>query len=255
MKRWSSPRRWPRFVARPPSDPQRALAPAWISRTALQMGDAKGAEAASRAAAQLIGAETSADDRLFAAATLAEAQADRKNAEERYRELASWHPDDPWYRAEWADFLKRQARNAEAVDAYHRVLDADPGYTRVHVDLCQLYARLDDYPLAEQHADAALKQFREAANPGGEAQALLCLGDVERRVQGGTHLADAKRHIEAARDIFDRLRVRIRPFPRLSVSRNRHRHRWAISRARRGSSKRPLRAAGRPATGRLKRWC
>ena len=73
-------------------------------------------------------------------------------------------PDDPAADAELADFLKRQYRNQEAVETYHHLLRADARYIRPHVDLCQLYNRLPDRPLAEQHARIALQSYRGAGN-------------------------------------------------------------------------------------------
>lgn len=185
------------------SDPQRVIAHAWLSRTLLLLGDSRGAEAAGQAAARLVTAATPADHGLFAAAVIAEAQNDPSGAERAYRALAVLRRDDAIGQVELADFLKRQARNEEAVDAYLGALRTDPAIARVHVDLCQLYSRMDDYPLSEQHAQTALKTFRAIANRGGEAQALLCYGDA--LLQQGSRLVEARQQIEAARDIFTSL--------------------------------------------------
>jgi tetratricopeptide (TPR) repeat protein len=87
---------------------------------------------------------------------------------------------------------------------YQEVLRLDGGDARVRVDLCQLYARLNDYPLAEEQARRAVETFRTSGNRGGEAQALLCAGEAQR-VQGGTRVAEARQNIEAARAIFESL--------------------------------------------------
>jgi len=185
-------------------DPQRAVGHAWLSRVALLMGDASGAEAAARSATQLAHAEASASDALFVSAILADAQNDIEGADERYRRLATSRRDAALMHAELADFLKRRGRNEQAVEAYHRLLAIDPAFIRVNVDLCQIYARTDDYPLALRYAQAALTAYRASGNRGGEAQALLCLGDVQRG-QGGKHLADARDTIESARAMFQAL--------------------------------------------------
>lgn len=182
-------------------DPQRAIALAWLSRTALLMGDMKTAEAAARSASQVVNAETSRADALLAAAVLAESQNDVDTAGKRYEDLAQLRPADLHLGLERADFLKRQGRNREAIDLYHQILSRDRRFIRLNVDLCQIYVRIDDYPLAEKSADAAIGAYRAAGNRGGEAQALLCLGDI-RRLQGGSRLTEARAHVEGARVIF-----------------------------------------------------
>jgi tetratricopeptide (TPR) repeat protein len=185
-------------------DPERAIAHAWLSRVLFLMGQGSEAQAAGRRASQLLSADTPRADALFASATLAESQADVAAAEARYRELTAFERDSAMAQAELADFLKRQYRDQEAVEAYHEVLRVDVGHIRPHVELCQLYTRLNDHPLAEQQAQAALEGYRAAGDRAGQAQALLCLGEVQR-VEQGTHLAEARRNIESARDIFESL--------------------------------------------------
>src|SRR6202035_4922778 len=63
---------------------------------------------------------------------------------------------------------------------------------------------MDDFPLAEQHAQAAVKGFRDNGNRGGEAQALLSLGDLELGLEGG-HLVNARTDIESAQTILESL--------------------------------------------------
>ena len=180
-------------------DGQRVLSYIWLSKTSLLLGDLKGAEAAARAGSQLVGAHTPRSSAVLAAAVLAESQNNLTSAEHFYRELSGLHTDDPSLQIELADFLKRQNRNEPAVEAYHRVLAVDPEYRRVHVDLCQLYAFLDDYPLSERHAQIALRAFRTSGNRGGEAQALLCHADAllqQRNLKAG------RAEIETAHEIF-----------------------------------------------------
>jgi tetratricopeptide (TPR) repeat protein len=181
-------------------DPQRVIGHAWLSRASLVMGDRQNAETAGRAANKLMTANTPPGDALFAAATLAEAQNDFAKAEQAYRNLAALRPDDAGGVIELADYLKRQSRNEQAIDAYHKALTLDPGIVRVHVDLCQLYSGVDNYPMSEQHAQTALKKFRAIGNRGGEAQALLCYGDG--LLQQGDRMKEARQQIEGARDIF-----------------------------------------------------
>src|SRR5207237_537997 len=159
-----------------------------------------GAEAAGRAAIQLLTPDTPRADASLAQAALAEAQNDLDAAEKRYREVANLHGDEAAGEIELADFLKRQTRNEPAVDAYATALKQDPGLVRVHVDLCQLYSRLDNYPLSEEHAQQAVKSFHALQNRGGEAQALLCYADA--LLQQGNKLNEARKSVEEARDIF-----------------------------------------------------
>jgi tetratricopeptide (TPR) repeat protein len=185
-------------------DDQNAMAHAWLSRVLLILNRASEAVGSGQRAKQLLTAETPKTDAAFIEGTLAEGQADVAGAEERYRRLAALATDDPAAHTELADFLRRQDRNQQAVDAYHEVLRLDPKYARPHVDLCQLYTRLDDHPLAEQQSQTAVERYRTAGDRAGEAQALLCLGEAQRQ-QAGKRLPDARRNIEAARQIFESL--------------------------------------------------
>ena len=171
-----------------------------LAAPSLVMGDRRGAEAAGQAATKLLTAELPPGDVLLAQATLAEAQSDLPTAERRYRDLIAWHPDSAGAELELADYLKRQTQNEPAIEAYSAALALDPATTRAHVDLCQLYSSLNNYPLSEQHAQAAITKFHALANRAGEAQALLCSGDA--LLKQGNHLPEARRQIEAARDIF-----------------------------------------------------
>jgi tetratricopeptide (TPR) repeat protein len=180
-------------------DGQRPISYAWAAKTALLMGDLKGAEADAGAGVQIVGADAPKAVTMLASAVLAEARNDSAAAERHYRELAALHADDASLQVELADFYKRKNRNEPAVEAYHRVLAIDSGYVRTHVDLCQLYAFLDDYPLSERHAQSALRAFRASGNRGGEAQALLCHGDA--LLQQGK-LKEGRDEIEAAHVIF-----------------------------------------------------
>ena len=184
---------------------QHALTHAWLSRVLLVLSRRNEAVASARLARSLAGGNLSASESIFVAATLAESQGDMPAADAGYRQLVALEPDDPWALAELADFLKRrQDQNQQAIDAYHDVLRVDASYIRPHVELCQLYTRIDDHSLAEQEAQLALERYRGRGITGGEAQALLCLGESKRE-QGGTHLVAARQHVEAARVLIESL--------------------------------------------------
>jgi len=184
-------------------DDQHALTQAWLSRVLLILYRQNEAVAAGQRARALVGGNLSASETAFVLAVLAESQGDLIAADARYRELVKLEPDDPWALAELADFMKRrQDQNPAAVERYHKVLDADPSYIRPHVDLCQVYTRVDDHPLAEKEAQLAIERYRALGMKSGEAQALQCLGEAERE-QGGEHLADARKNIDAARGIIE----------------------------------------------------
>ena len=185
-------------------DDQHASAQAWLSRVRMLMSRRNEAIVAARQAKQLI-TDLPESDVAFIEAALAESQSDAAAAERRYRAEADRHPDELAGQIELADFLKRQNRVQAAITGYQTTLKIDGGYARVHVDLCQLYVQLNDYPLAEAQAETALEKFRASGDRGGEAQALLCLVDAQRLQGGGARLADARRNIEAARSIFESL--------------------------------------------------
>lgn len=181
---------------------QHVLTHAWLSRVLLILSRRNEAVAAAQRARQLAGGNGSGAEDVFINAVLAESQGDLDAADAAYQRLVSMEPDDPWARAELADFLKRrQDRNQAAIEAYHEVLRRDAAYVKPHVDLCQLYTRVDDYPLAEREAQAALERYRQATDRGGEAQALLCLAE-EQRKQAGPRLVDARRYVEDARALI-----------------------------------------------------
>jgi len=186
-------------------DTQHAMTFAWLSRVSWILNRKNDAVAAGRQARTLITADASAEDLAFVEAVLAESQGDMDSAEKAYRRLVEREKDDPWTHAELADFLKRrQDRNQAAIDAYHELLRLDPTYIRPHVDLCQLYTRTDDHPLAESEAHTAIDRYHVLTLTHGEAQALLCLGEAQRE-QGGTHLVDARRNVEQARALIESL--------------------------------------------------
>jgi tetratricopeptide (TPR) repeat protein/TolB-like protein len=185
-------------------DGQHAITYAWLSRVLLVLDRNKAAVDAGLRATQLIGKDTSASDVLFIQAVAADSRRDLGAAEERYRQLQLIRTDDAGAAAELADFLRRRELSDRAVDAYQQILRLDAGYIRPHLDLCQLYTRLDDHPRAEREARIALDRYRSAGHRGGEAQALLCLGEAQRE-QGGARLAEARHNVELARTIFGAL--------------------------------------------------
>jgi tetratricopeptide (TPR) repeat protein len=185
-------------------DDRHALAHAWTGRTLSILYRRNEAIASGQRAKDLVNAETPESDRVFIDAVLAETLGDFEVAERRYRELPAGLPDDVAGRGELAQFFTRRDGNARAVETYHDVLRLDGGDMWAHVQLCQLYVRLGDYPLAEKEANAARDGYAGAANPGGAAQALLCLADAQR-LQGGARLPDARRHVAMARATFESL--------------------------------------------------
>jgi tetratricopeptide (TPR) repeat protein len=186
-------------------DEPHAMTHAWLSRVLYILGDKSQAANSAKRASQLVLTETPEPEVRFINAVLAESQGDVGAAEQRYRELVRQGSDDASIQVELADFLKRQSPDQAATTAYREALRLDAQYSRVHVDLCQLYVRQNEYPLAENEARAALRSFQEVGHRGGEAQALLCLGDAQRAQGGESRLADARRNIESAQAIFESL--------------------------------------------------
>jgi eukaryotic-like serine/threonine-protein kinase len=185
-------------------DDQHPMAHAWLSRTLLVLNQPSEAAGAAKRAKQLITPDLGKSDLLFIDATLAESQNDFDAAGARYAELARSRPDEPAAQLELADFLKRRNRDQEAIGAYREALRLDASYIRPHVDLCQLYTRIDEYPLADEEAKSAAEKYKAVRNSPGEAQALLALSELRRR-QGD--LTAAKQTAEQAREIFESLRL------------------------------------------------
>jgi tetratricopeptide (TPR) repeat protein len=184
-------------------DDQHAMTQAWISRMLTLLSRRNDAVAAALEARRLVTSDTPDRDTVFIEAVLAESQGDATAAEQRYRQLAADRADDVEAQIDLADFLKRKSPDQAAITAYRDVLRLDEGYSRVHVDLCQLYVRQIDYTLAEQEARAAIEKFQRLGHREGEAQALLCLGDAQRAQGGEARLTEARRNIGSARAIFE----------------------------------------------------
>jgi tetratricopeptide (TPR) repeat protein/tRNA A-37 threonylcarbamoyl transferase component Bud32 len=186
-------------------DSQHAATYAWLSRVLLISNRKNESVAAAQRAKSLVAPDASRSEKAFVNAVLAESEGDSPASEQAYRDLVAIEPDDPRARVELADYLKRrQDSNQSAVEAYHDALTLDATYIRPHVDLCQLYTRIDDHPMAEKEAQLAIARFRLRGLKGGEAQALLCLGEAQRE-QGGSHLAEARGNVEAARALIEPL--------------------------------------------------
>jgi tetratricopeptide (TPR) repeat protein/tRNA A-37 threonylcarbamoyl transferase component Bud32 len=182
-------------------DDQHAVTHAWLSRVYLILSRRNEAVAAALRAKALVSSDVSEADAAFVDAVLSESRDDFDSAERVYRQWIARKPDETWLRTELADFLKRRDANQRAIDAYHELIQRDPTYIRPHVELCQLYTRLNDHPLAEREASLAVDRYKSDGLPGGQAQALLCLGEVQR-IQGGVHLAEARRNVDAARSLI-----------------------------------------------------
>ena len=161
-------------------DAEFALGHAWVGRIYGILGYEDEALASSEAAAQLIRSDTPVTDTLFIAANLAESRYDFATAEEHYRALIDRYPDEPtWYAALGAVYDK-ETRYDEAIESYHEALNRDSRYVAAHLELGRLYTQAGDFPLAEQHGQAALTSYHALVNRGGEARALLVLGDASR---------------------------------------------------------------------------
>jgi tetratricopeptide (TPR) repeat protein len=186
------------------ADEQHALTHAWIGRVLLESFQRSDAVLSARRAKALISGETPLHEAAFVEAVYADAVGDVAAAEQHYRRRVELAPDDPVVLADLADFLRRRERNAESVEAFHAVVRLDPAYLWPHVRLCQLYTQLDDHPLAAQSAQRAVDGYRLIGNRSGEAQALLCFGEVQRE-QAGARLPEAREKIAAARSIFEAL--------------------------------------------------
>ncbi len=185
-------------------DSQSPMAHAWLARVLLMMFRNEDAVESASRGKQLVTTDTPAGHAAFVEAVAAESQADFASAEARYREGVARRPDDPSAQVEFADFLKRRNRDQEAIGAYREALRQDASYVRPHVDLSQLYTRVDEYPLAEQEAKSALDKYRAMKNREGEAQALLAASELHRR-RG--NLVEAKQTADEAREIFESLNL------------------------------------------------
>jgi len=187
------------FAATLEQDARRSLIHAWRSRAAWMMRQDKTAlDAAERALRQLL-PDTPPLERLLVEAIAAEVRRDVTTAEARYTELLTRYPQEPSWRMEWAAFLDRQLRTAEAVDAYRAVLTLDGRLVRPHLELCRLYSpsRLNDPPQARADGRLALEAYQTLQDAAGEAQARWCLADV-LRTGSAAERADAGRQAEAA---------------------------------------------------------
>lgn len=186
-------------------DTQHAQTYAWLSRVQLLLSQKDNAVESARRAKTLLTPQASPVEVAFVDAVFAESQGDMDAAERAYRALVEVESDDPWTQSELADFLKRrQDRNQQAIEAYHGVLQADPSYARVHVDLCQLYTRVDDYPLADKEGLLALATSRESGNASLQAQSLLCLAESQRKSR--RNFAEARKDAADARTLLESLR-------------------------------------------------
>ncbi len=186
------------------ADDQNPLAHTWLARTLLLLGRRSEAVVAVQRGRALLAASDRSADSVLVDAVLAEGLGDGDVAERRYKQLTTLVNDEPLMATELADYLKRrQDRNAQAIEAYHAVLAKDRSYLRLHVDLCQLYARLDNYPLADREGKTALDGARTARNQSVEAQALLCLAESQRKSR--RDFDEARRLAGEARQLLETL--------------------------------------------------
>jgi len=200
------------FAAAVQRDPRNPLALAWLSRAAQLTRDNNQAIEAADQALSRVTDQTPRSDVLFVRAVSAEARRDYVVAEGAYRALTSQRRDPGWA-MELGGFLDRRDRSADAVVAYHQALDSDPRAVRARLELCRLYSpsRLNEPVEARKHGEAALAGYRALATgpdgprpSGGEGQSLLCLADT-MRVGAGADRAQAQRHAQNARAVFEAL--------------------------------------------------
>ncbi len=185
-------------------DAQHVLAQVWLARLNLLL-NRKNEAAAAAQRARTLAADSAKEVAALVDGVFAESQSDADTAEKQYRNLVVIKADEPWTHTELADFLKRRPdRNQMAIDAYHELLKIDPSYVRPHVDLCQLYVRIDERSLAQQEAQAAVARYRALGLPNGEAQALLCLADSQR-AQGRAGVDEARKNVARARNLIEQL--------------------------------------------------
>ncbi|MDR1989683.1 MAG: protein kinase [Acidobacteriaceae bacterium] len=183
-------------------DPQHALLHAWRARTLVLMNDGREAVAEARRAKTLVTAEAPMTEAVFVDAVLAETTGDLETADTAYIALATRAGHALWADTERADFLKRrQDRNPQAVAAYQALLGQDAHYLRPHVELCQLYTRLNDFSSANREGQLARTAATAAGNVPIEAQALLCLAEADR--VSGQQLDEARRNASRARELFE----------------------------------------------------
>jgi tetratricopeptide (TPR) repeat protein len=183
------------------ADDRHPLPHAWLSRVLLLMQQDEEAADEGLRASRLLTDDLPESERLFVRAAAAESQRDPA-ALDAYRRLASLHTGDQAGAVELAGYFKRQSNDKDAIEAFHRLLDTDPGSVWTRVELCQLYARDGESALAEEQAVAAVAKYRETHNQTGEAQALLCLSEAQRG-QGLARFAEAQKSIEQAERILD----------------------------------------------------
>jgi tetratricopeptide (TPR) repeat protein len=197
------------FEAAAGMDRQNPLLHAWVSRAALVMRRDDVARDAAERAASLLSNRTSATDRLFIEAAVAEARREPDTAESRLRQLVDDNPDDVSWRIELAAFHDRRADSRDAwmvaVNDYHDVLTRDPGLLRPRLELCRLYNRLQEPANAKRQGEEALNGYQRAGWRGGEALVRFCLVDA-LRAGSAVEQRQARAHAEAALSALQALR-------------------------------------------------
>jgi len=124
-------------------------------------------------------------------------------AEQQYSQLALTRPDDPAARGELAEFLRRRDRNQRAVETYHEVLRLGRRRRTGLTSSCASCTR--DWALSAGGigSQRAIALYRPGGHRGGEAQALLCLGEAQRD-EGRARVPEARRNAAAAPRSFSR---------------------------------------------------
>jgi serine/threonine protein kinase/tetratricopeptide (TPR) repeat protein len=189
------------FVEAAALDSSSPLASAWASRAArLMRHDGEAVEFGDRAV-RLLTAGTPVSVRLFVEAVDGEATRQQSTAEARLRDLMREYPDDVSGVVELAAFQDRHASTRSewqaAVATYHDSLTLDAGLVRPHLELCRLYASLQELQRAKEHGERAFAAYRTGGWRGGEALARFCLVDVLRGGDAGDQ-QQAQQHAQAA---------------------------------------------------------
>jgi tetratricopeptide (TPR) repeat protein len=182
---------------------------AWASRAAHAMRQDEHATKLADRATALVTAQTSEMDALFIAAVASDARRDAQAAEAGYRELIARQADEPRWSGLLAAFLDAEDRDAQAIEAYHRVLALDGKAIAAHVRLCFIYspARLNETARAKEEAMLAIAAYQATGNRAGEAHTLSCTANA-LYAGSGDEKKQAEASAQRAIEIFEALGYR-----------------------------------------------
>jgi tetratricopeptide (TPR) repeat protein len=201
---------WRAIAAAATEDSRSPLLQAWSARIAGILRRSDDAGVAADRAMRLLSDSTSATERLFTEAVVAEARRDFKTAESRYRSLIAAAPDEAKWLMELAGFQDRRGAGSDAAGSYVEVLRLEPMHAAARAELCRLYGPngLNEGVKAREHGTAALAAYRALGDRAGEAISLLCLADTLRtgsaddRRMASTHVAAATRILETSQSEY-----------------------------------------------------